>query len=482
MVTTIRRPPAGTSATTTTNTSSTPIARVSHHADAAPVPSSSSSSADGFATSSRTFDVPRTDPTARPGVPAALVRASSLAAGASPNDAIVHKTLDLIMAEGGVTSRKQLVHEHRFVDGNHVDFLIDGGEAFPPLLDDLRAAQKSIHVSFYIFADDKLGNELADVLIDRAKHGVDVHLSVDGIGSVQVLGSPMRKIIDRMIEGGVKVVRNHVVDPLRETTALNHPDHRKIVLVDGVIGYTGGMNIADHYRDGYHDIMIRVQGPVVQQMQVEWALSYDYLDGKIRHDGETRDQLRERLFPRESANAHGSMRARVIQAIPGENKEIFKETLRLIAEAEKTIRIENPYCTNPEIQQALTKAAKRGVDVEVILPGESDHAFSHLAARAAYPDMIKAGVKIYEYPGFNHDKVMVVDDKIVSVGSSNFDDVALRHIYEMNLIIEDEGLAKDIAARLFEIDRKKSRVMRADDTTQLQQLTGSFWSLFHDII
>jgi cardiolipin synthase A/B len=397
------------------------------------------------------------------------------------NEALIRKSLEFLMA-GGVTARKQLVHEHPFVEGNDVQFLIDGGQAFPPLLDDVRAAKKTIYVSFYIFKDDKLGNELADLLIEKAKAGVEVNLSLDGIGSVDALWNPARRIVERMAAGGVKVVRNHVFDITRSTTALNHPDHRKLVLIDGVVGYTGGMNIADHYRDGYHDIMIRVTGPVVQQMTIEWALSFSFLGGKLAVKGKPEDEAREYLFPRKGEEPQGGMRARVIQGIPGDNPEIFRETLRLIGSAKRVIRIENPYCTNPEIQNALIEAARRGVEVEIILPGESDHGFSHLAAKAAYPKMIEAGIKIYEYPGFNHDKVMVIDDRIVSVGSSNFDDVALRHIYELNLIVEDPALARDVARRLFDVDRKKSKLMKAEEISTLQRLTGSFWNLFHDII
>lgn len=398
-----------------------------------------------------------------------------------PNGVINDKVVSMIAA-GAVNGRAQLVHEHPFTSGNHIDFLIDGAQVFPRLFQDLQAAQKSINLSFYIFNDDKLGNELADILITKAKAGLEVNLSVDGIGSVQILGSPARAIIDRMEAAGVNIVRNHVFDATRATTMFKSPDHRKIVVVDGTIGYTGGMNIGDHYRDGYHDVMIRVAGPVVQQMQSEWAMGYAHGGGDLLKNVDGADALRAKLFPPESEKAEGSMRARVIQAIPGENEEIFRETLRLINDAEKSIRIENPYCTNPEVQEALTAAAKRGVDVEVILPGESDHSFSHLAARAAYPKMMEAGVRIYEYPGFNHDKVMVVDDSIVSVGSSNLDDVALRHIYEMNLVVENKPFARDIKRRLFDVDRAICKEMKAEEITTLQRVTGAFWGLFHDII
>lgn len=412
----------------------------------------------------------------------------SRAAAPPVNDAVIQKTLDLCAA-GGVNYRAHLVHEHPFVEGNDVKLLVDGAEAFPALFQDLKNARESIHVSYYIFADDKIGNEMVDLLVAKAKAGVEVNVSLDGVGSLQVLNTPKRNIINRLKEGGVTIEQNHILDVTRSSALLNHPDHRKLVLIDGTVGYTGGMNIADDYRRGFHDVMIRVTGPVVQQMQAEWALSWSYGGGMlVAPRGENprtprgRAALRERLFPAASDQAQGAMRARVIQAIPGENKEIFRETLALIAGAKSSIRIENPYCTNPEVRQALIDAARRGVDVELILPGQGDHGFSSLAAKAEYPSLIEAGVKVYEYPGFNHDKVMVVDDAVVSIGSSNLDDVALRHIYELNLLVENEALAQDIKTRLFDVDRARSKRMAIEDVTTLERLTGAFWNLFHDVI
>src|SRR5262249_23563481 len=151
--------------------------------------------------------------------------------------------------------------------------------------------------------------------------------------------------------------------------------------------------------------------------------------------GESEDSMRARYFPPtpqgDAAPGHQAMK--VAQAIPGEHEEILQTYLDQINHAQKSINIENPYCTNHQVQDALVAAAKRGVKVNVILPGESDHGFSHVAARQKYPEMMKAGINIYEYPGFCHGKVMTVDDKFTTIGSSNLDDVALCHIYEMNM-------------------------------------------------
>ncbi|MCP4503911.1 MAG: phosphatidylserine/phosphatidylglycerophosphate/cardiolipin synthase family protein [Deltaproteobacteria bacterium] len=370
-------------------------------------------------------------------------------------------------------------------ENNKIDLLVGGDEAFPKIFEAIDGAKESLNVSYYIFKNDPTGNTFADKLIDAEKRGVDVNISVDGIGSMQVVPES-RAILNRLEAGGVNVMRNHVVDFARSGPVFNHPDHRKLVLVDGKTAFTGGMNVADHYVCEYHDVMVQIQGPVVQQMQSEWALSWMNLGGAtLNESGASRQEMKDKLFPEpvSSEKAEGAgMKARVTQGIPGHNKEIFTEVLNLINDAKDSIFIENPYCTNPEIQNALIDAGKRGIEIHVVLPGESDHAFSHMAARAKYPEMLAAGVHIHEYPGFNHGKFMVVDEEKVSIGSSNFDDVALRHIYELNINCDDKDFAKSIKERLFDVDIPKCREMKPEDITPMQQATGAFWNLFHDVI
>lgn len=429
------------------------------------------------------FDATRS---AEANVPSAAVGTTGRALHTSlmrpdPTKAQVDKVMEL-WAGGGKVSETQLVNNHPVSSDNSIDFLVDGKQAFHTLFDEVSKAEKSINVSYYIFSDDKKGNEFADMLIAKAKSGVEVNLMVDGVGSTQMLFSPTRKIIDKLEKNGVAVIRNHVFDPARDQEMLNHPDHRKLVLIDGKVGFTGGMNMADHYYEGYHDIMIKVEGSAVRSMQSEWLTSWMHLDGKLDRTAKNPEDIRQLYFPDLKGPEPGSVKAKVLQGIPGENPEIFKSYLQMIGDAQKSIKIENPYCTNPEIQNALVAAAKRGVDVTVILPGESDHGFSHLAARCKYPEMMAAGVKIFEYPGFNHDKVMVVDDERVNIGSSNLDDVALRHIYELNLDVKDKGLAADITKRLFDVDLPKCTQMKPEDISTLDRVTGSFFNLFSSII
>jgi cardiolipin synthase len=389
----------------------------------------------------------------------------------------------LTLRNQGSVSESELVTQYRPTQNNKLKLLIKGTEAFPEIFKAIDKAKDHVHVSFYIVNNDALGNAFADKLIAAKKRGVrDVRVMLDGVGSTLLNPwSGGRKILKRLEHAGIETRYNHPVDVSREQEVLNHPDHRKLVIVDGKVGFTGGMNVADHYMSKYHDVMVRAEGDVVAQMQSEWMQSWLHLGGTIKGDDAV---FLRRFFPsRKSRKAPSTgATATVSQHIPGENRGILNTYLSAIAKAEKKIRIENAYCTNPEIQNALIAAAKRGVDVGVILPGESDHAFSHLAAAQKYPEMIKAGVKIYEYPGFNHDKVMMVDDKFVTLGSSNLDDVALYHVYELNLNVENEAFAKEVDERLFKKDIGESKLMKADDIGRLKIITGKFWNLFSHYI
>lgn len=395
-------------------------------------------------------------------------------------DANVSKLFEL--ARLGKASESDLVNQHGVTTNNKIELMVQGKNAFPEVFKAIDGAKDHIHVSYYIFNNDELGNQFADKLIAAKKRGVDVRLTVDGIGSQQMVpGSGARAIINKLEAGGVEVIRNHVVDLARKggDQIANHPDHRKIVMVDGKVGFTGGMNVGNHYLDEYHDMMIKVEGDAAKQMQLEFMHNWVHLGGALPKGDDA--ALKARFFPATPDNL-GVQPMKVAQHIPGENREIMKTYLDRIGAATKSIYIENPYCTNPDIQTALIAAAKRGVDVQVVLPGESDHGFSHLAARQRYPEMIDAGVKIYEYPGFNHGKVMVTDDKFTTIGSSNLDDVALYHVYEMNLNVDDPKFAKETRDKVFTQDIPKSRLMKKEDITQLQILTGKFWNLFSHAI
>lgn len=410
----------------------------------------------------------------------AALDASLVKPGSAPGTGGVAEKINVLRNQGTI-SESELVNTYKPTTNNKIELLIQGETAFPKLMESIDGAKDSIHMSYYIFNDDKLGNQMADKLIAAKQRGVDVRVMLDGIGSQ--LMNPMsgsNKILKRLEAAGIETRSNHLVDVTRDSQVMNHPDHRKIVVVDGKTGFTGGMNVGEHYLSAYHDVMVKAEGDVVKQMQSEWMSGWMHLGGKIPGDDAA---VKARYFPEyKPGEAPGNQKITTVQHIPGENRAIMQTYMDRINSATKSIHIENPYCTNPDIQNALIAAAKRGVEVHVVLPGESDHGFSHMAARQKYPEMIKAGVHIYEYPGFNHDKVMVTDGKFTTTGSSNLDDVALYHVYEMNVNVEDEGFAQDTLNRLFKPDIAKSKEMRAEEISKLQIMTGKFWNLFSHFI
>lgn len=410
----------------------------------------------------------------------AALDASLVKPGSAPGTGGIAEKINVLRNQGTI-SESELVNIYKPTTNNKIELLIQGENAFPKVFEAIDNAKDSIHMSYYIFNDDKLGNEMVDKLIAAKNRGVDVRVMMDGIGSQ--LMNPMsggNKLIKKLEAAGIETRANHLVDVTRDSQVMNHPDHRKIVVVDGKTGFTGGMNVGEHYLSEYHDVMVKAEGDVVKQMQSEWMAGWMHLGGKIPGDDAS---VKARYFPEyKPGEAPGNQKITTVQHIPGENRAIMQTYLDRINTATKSIHIENPYCTNPDIQNALIAAAKRGVEVHVVLPGQSDHGFSHLAARQKYPEMIKAGVNIYEYPGFNHDKVMVTDGKFTTTGSSNLDDVALYHVYEMNVNVEDEAFAKDTIDRLFKPDIAISRQMKVEDISKMQIITGKFWNLFSHFI
>ncbi|MBM4778347.1 MAG: hypothetical protein GQE15_11650 [Archangiaceae bacterium] len=409
----------------------------------------------------------------------ASLDASLVKPGGGPTSGIADKIN--VLRNQGTVSESELVNTYKATTNNKIELMIQGENAFPKVFEAIDGAKDHIHMSYYIFNDDKLGNQMVDKLIAAKQRGVDVKVMMDGVGSQ--LMNPMsgsNKLLKKLQDAGIETRSNHVVDVTRDSQIMNHPDHRKIVVVDGKTGFTGGMNVGEHYLNQYHDVMVKAEGDVVKQMQSEWMSAWMHLGGKIEGDDAS---VKARYFPEyKPGEAPGNQKITTVQHIPGENRAILQTYLDRINTATKSIHIENPYCTNPDIQNALIAAAKRGVDVHVVLPGESDHGFSHMAARQKYPEMLNAGVKIYEYPGFNHDKVMVTDGKFTTTGSSNLDDVALYHVYEMNVNVEDEKFAKDTIDRLFTPDIAKSKPMKVEDISKMQIITGKFWNLFSHVI
>lgn len=336
------------------------------------------------------------------------------------------------------------------VNGNKVTTLVNGDRIFPAMLDAIRSAQKTITFETYIYSSGTIGTQFSHALSERARAGVRVHLLVDWVGGQHLDAGELAM----MRHAGVVV---EIYCPLHWYTLshLNSRTHRKILVVDGKVGFTGGVGIEDwwignaetpaHWRDTH----FRLEGPAVAHLQAAFMDNWLKTHFEVLHgDG---------YFPH--LEPAGSMWAHVFRSSPRDGSEsVHLMFLLSIASARKHIRIANSYFIPDGLSiRALSKARKRGVEIEIIVPGHHiDSETVRKASRARWGRLLRKGVKIYEYqPTMFHCKVMIVDDCWVTVGSTNFDNRSFRLNDEANLNVVDRAFAAEQIA-IFEDDKKKS--------------------------
>ena len=325
---------------------------------------------------------------------------------------------------------------------NNIKFLIDGPAVEIEGGKALRAAKSSIHIELFQLQADNIGQGLARVLSEKAKEGVKVRLLIDAKGSDLEDDNELKKLIENLRSSGVWVYAQK--PPLLQ----DHLDHRKVVVIDGQIGFTGGMNVGRLYQVDWHDQQTLIMGPAVAELQkafVErWYLATDEL-------------LSGPGLYQFSAEVPGGAETRVVPHTGKRDQNIKAVYLRAIGTAQRSIRIANPYFTDEDVVDALNAAARRGVKVQVVLPRENDEPIVQHASRYSYPKLLKAGVEIYEYPSrMAHEKVAVMDGRWATFGSSNLDARSFYNNDELNLVVTDAGLAQDIEQRLFDTDIARS--------------------------
>ena len=330
-------------------------------------------------------------------------------------------------------------------EGNSVELLKNGKRIFPSMLAAIKAAKKTINLEFYIYWDGEIGRMFAEALAERARAGVHVKVILDAVGSATM----SRSLINFLMRNGIDVEWYH---PIRWYTLsrANHRTHRKLLIVDGEVGFSGGVGIADDWlgdadaKDHWRDTVARVEGPVVTQMQ------FAFMDNWVKSRGELLTGLD--YFPR--LERRGNHVAQVIKSSPSEGSSTVKLLYIIsIVAAQKSIYISNAYFVpDRDTIRALEGAVRRGVDVRVIVPGEyTDVPIVRHAGRLAYEMLLRKGIRIFEYqPTMMHAKTMVVDGTWSTIGSSNFDDRSFRLNDEVNVNIYDEGIAKEMETMFME--------------------------------
>jgi cardiolipin synthase len=385
--------------------------------------------------------------------------------------------LDAAIADAGDhASARALVDEIRrhtgasLVADNRVQLLVDGPQTFAAMRSAIQGARHHVHIETYIFADDALGRKFSDLLIEKRAAGVSVRVLYDAIGSIDTPGA----FFDRLRDNGVEVREFRPVNPVKTPLLweINHRDHRKIVIVDGAVGFTGGMNISGTYasssalhpgpdrgmQEGWRDTQVRIAGPAVEQLQTLFVSTWNRL-------GEPLDANSTELFP--ATQAAGSQLVTVV-ANDGDDphdRSLYSTYLAAIDHAAEHIWITQAYfAPNEAVLAALIAAVKRGVDVRVIVPGFTDHGLILYASRSNYARLLEAGVHIYERKdALLHAKTAVFDAVVCVVGSANLDMRSFLHNNEVNAIV----VSKDFGARMEELFHR--------DEKAAQELTLASW-------
>lgn len=321
---------------------------------------------------------------------------------------------------------------------NTVDIYTDGYGFFPALLAAIRNATSHIHIDIYIFADDALGRLVSDSLIDKARQGVEVRVIYDDVGCWNV----SRHFFERMREEGIEVCPFLPVRFPSFTSKVNYRNHRKIIVVDGKVGFIGGMNIAQRYVKGvedrpWRDTMTKITGSAVYSLQREFLVDWYFVD---------RTRLSDRkYYPPVVSSDYDDCLIQIVTGGPVTPfPEIMQGYMRVIIAARRYIYIETPYFIPTEpVLFALKTAALGGIDVRIIVPERSDARFGEWAGRSYLRDMTASGVKVYLYEsGFLHSKILVCDDSLATCGSTNVDSRSFENNFESNAFFYDETVAR----------------------------------------
>ena len=316
----------------------------------------------------------------------------------------------------------QFIHEmdamlgSALLAGNAITALQNGDEIFPAMLQAIRGAQRSITFETYIYWSGEIGQQFADALKERRQAGVAVHVMLDWAGSAKMDA----RLLDELVDAGVELERYH---PLRwySIARLNNRTHRKLLVVDGRIGFTGGVGIADQWRghaqdpDHWRDIHFRVEGPVVAQLQAGFMDNWIKTTGRVLHSAlyypalEKAGDTRMHLFVSSPASGSASMRLMYLLAVAAATRSIDLQAAYFIPD-----RL---------VAEALIDARERGIRVRLLVPGRYiDSALVRMASRRRWGPLLAAGVEIHEYrPTMMHNKMLILDGELVSVGSTNFD-------------------------------------------------------------
>lgn len=324
--------------------------------------------------------------------------------------------------------------------GNRIDLLVDGRQTFDSMLSAIGSAERFVSMTTFVFADDRMGRRFLDALVDARERGVEVRVIVDGVGSFDTPRSFFRPLR----EAGGEVLVYHRVDPWRLKFVIWHRMHRKNLVVDGRLGFLGGLNVhdaclpEDEGGDGWHDIHARIQGPAVRELHRSMLNTWIRVLGPPR----TAHQLLPRpepcgTHPVRVLTAGGKRRGK-------RRRRIQRAYQHAIKQAQRTIHLWNPYfIPDRGVRRALRNACMRGVDVKVIVPARGNFPTVQLASENLYSRLMRYGVRLYRWPGsMMHAKTAVIDSMWSTVGSYNMDAQSHLHNLELNVTVYGEAFGE----------------------------------------
>lgn len=358
--------------------------------------------------------------------------------------AVVHRhdiLPDVTLGEASFYPTLQAYAVAPIVGGNRVDLLLNGVEIFPAMLEAVRSARSSINYAQYFFEDGLVARDLAEAIAERCRAGIAVNVLLDGVGTL----SMPREYEQLMKRSGCHVATYRPVRPwLFHRT--NKRNHRRILTVDGVVGFTGGSGASRKWmgdgrtKDHWRDTDVRIEGPAVEWLQAafveNWLETTGIAIGGPEH------------FPGPNSRA-GSVNVQVVRSSPrGGSSAMYSTFLIALSAAKRSIRITNPYLLLDErLTTVLLERARDNVSVEVLVPGAIDHNFVREASRASWGRMLEGGIRLYQYqPALLHAKTIVIDSTWTTIGSTNLDPRSLAVNEELNVVVYDRGVARKMEA------------------------------------
>ncbi|MDR1404710.1 MAG: cardiolipin synthase [Candidatus Methanoplasma sp.] len=339
-----------------------------------------------------------------------------------------------------------------YSNNNDLRLYTVGNPFFKDLLEDMRKAEKFIHLEYYIIRNDDVTGEFMDILIDKAKSGVDVKLMIDAIGFKK---GPKKRIMELRKAGGQFKLFHRMITVLLSPRKQNR-NHRKLTVIDGKVGYVSGFNIGDEYLGKgemgfWRDSGVRVEGTGVIPINIRFFMDWGYATGK-RLDTTNTEEI-EKYFKIDVDTHYGNGVMQLISGGPDtKNNPIELQYLKLINTARKTLYIHTPYLVpSSEIQKALIISACSGADVRIIMPDKPDHLFVFWVGILNARELLDNGVRVYQYKkGFVHSKTLVADSEFCSVGSANLDERSMRLNFETNAMIYSKEIGKQMTDAFLE--------------------------------